>query len=155
MFKTPAIQLKKSLTAKTRTYLIYLQLALHSCNVPKIKIREDNCVYCRKYVKKKNKIKNWILLKGLFFRFSKKQQFGYTVRSISWSLTFITRRISKSYSTYKIFVTAGNTHFLISNSAVRKARLKLAKNQAKAEQRPEAELLLFENYSLSSSKKIF
>ena len=31
------------------------------------------------------------------------------------------------------------------------AGLKLAKNQAKAKQHPEAELLLFENYSLSSS----
>ena len=30
-------------------------------------------------------------------------------------------------------------------------RLKLAKNQANAKQHPEAELLLFENYSLSSS----
>ena len=33
----------------------------------------------------------------------------------------------------------------------RNARLKLAKNQAKAKQHPEAELLLFENFSLSSS----
>ena len=32
------------------------------------------------------------------------------------------------------------------------ARLKLAKNQAKAEQHFETELLLFENYLLSSSK---
>ena len=31
------------------------------------------------------------------------------------------------------------------------ARLTLAKNQAKAKQRPEAELLLIENYSLCSS----
>ena len=31
------------------------------------------------------------------------------------------------------------------------ARLKLAKSQAKAKQHPEAELFLFENYSLSSS----
>ena len=31
------------------------------------------------------------------------------------------------------------------------SRLKLAKNQSKAKQHPEAELLLFENYSLSSS----
>ena len=31
------------------------------------------------------------------------------------------------------------------------ARLKLAKNQAKAKQHPETELLLFENYSLFSS----
>ena len=33
----------------------------------------------------------------------------------------------------------------------RNTKLKLAKNQAKAKQPPEAELLLFENYSLSSS----
>ena len=39
----------------------------------------------------------------------------------------------------------------ISNTFVSNARLKLAKNQAKAKQHPEAELLLFENYSLSSS----
>ena len=38
------------------------------------------------------------------------------------------------------------TRFFITN-----ARLKLAKNQANAEQHPDAELLLFENYSLSSS----
>ena len=44
-----------------------------------------------------------------------------------------------------------DTHFFISNTFIRNARLKLAKNQAKAEQHPEAELLLFENYSLSSS----
>ena len=31
------------------------------------------------------------------------------------------------------------------------ARLKLAKTQAKAKQHPDAELFLFENYSLSSS----
>ena len=31
-------------------------------------------------------------------------------------------------------------------------RSKLTKNQAKAKQQPEAELLLFENYSLSSSR---
>ena len=34
-------------------------------------------------------------------------------------------------------------------------RLKLAKNQAKAEQHPKAELLLFENYSLCSSMELF
>ena len=36
--------------------------------------------------------------------------------------------------------------FFISNT-----RLKLTKNQAKSKQHPEAKLLLFENYSLSSS----
>ena len=34
-------------------------------------------------------------------------------------------------------------------------RLKLAKKQVKAKQHPEAELLLFENYSLSSSMLSF
>ena len=35
-----------------------------------------------------------------------------------------------------------------------KHRLKLAKNQANAKQHPEAELLLFENYTYSSPKPI-
>ena len=39
------------------------------------------------------------------------------------------------------------TQFFISN-----ARLKLSKNETRAKQYPEAKLLLFENYSLSSSK---
>ena len=42
------------------------------------------------------------------------------------------------------------TRFLISNTFISNARLKLTNNQAKAKQHPEAELLLFENYSLSS-----
>ena len=40
--------------------------------------------------------------------------------------------------------------FRISNTFISNRRLKLAKNQAKAKQHPEIELLLFENYSLSS-----
>ena len=40
--------------------------------------------------------------------------------------------------------------FRISNTFISNSRLKLAKNQAKAKQHPEVELLLFENYSLSS-----
>ena len=44
-----------------------------------------------------------------------------------------------------------NAHFFISNTFINNVMLKLAKNQAKARQRPEAELLLFENYSLSLS----
>ena len=40
--------------------------------------------------------------------------------------------------------------FFISNTSTRNARLKLAKDQAKVKQHPEAELLLFENYTLSS-----
>ena len=39
----------------------------------------------------------------------------------------------------------------ISNTFISNARLKLVKNQAKGKQHPEAEPLLFENYSLSSS----
>ena len=40
--------------------------------------------------------------------------------------------------------------FFISNTFISNARLKLAKNQVKAKQLPEAEPLLFENYSLST-----
>ena len=40
--------------------------------------------------------------------------------------------------------------FFISNALLSNARLNLTKNQAKAKQHIEAELLLFENYSLSS-----
>ena len=40
----------------------------------------------------------------------------------------------------------------MSNTFISNARLKLAKNQAKAKQHLEAEPLLFENHSLSSSK---
>ena len=41
--------------------------------------------------------------------------------------------------------------FFISNTFIGGARMKLAKNQANAEQHPEAELWLFENYSYSLS----
>ena len=45
------------------------------------------------------------------------------------------------------------THFFyISNTFISNARLKLAKDQAKAKQHPESERLLFENYSLSLSR---
>ena len=39
--------------------------------------------------------------------------------------------------------------FLLSNAFISNAGLKLPKNQADAKQHPEAELLLFENYSYS------
>ena len=42
--------------------------------------------------------------------------------------------------------------FFVSNTFINNAKLKLGKNQAKAKQHPEAELFLFENYSLLSSK---
>ena len=42
--------------------------------------------------------------------------------------------------------------FFISNTFISNARLKLAKNQAKAKQHPEAELSLFKNDSLSSTR---
>ena len=44
-----------------------------------------------------------------------------------------------------------NARFFISNTFISYTRLKLAKNQVKGKQHPEAELLLFENYMLSSS----
>ena len=43
------------------------------------------------------------------------------------------------------------TRFFICNTFISSARLKLAKNLSNAKQHPEAELLLFENYSHSSS----
>ena len=51
------------------------------------------------------------------------------------------------YSIFSLFYSANtmNTRFFISNT-----RLKLAKNQTKAKQHPEAELLLFENNSSST-----
>ena len=52
---------------------------------------------------------------------------------------------SASSSVYKRFAV------FISNTFISNTRLKLAKNQANAKQNPEAELLLFENYSHSSS----
>ena len=42
--------------------------------------------------------------------------------------------------------------FFISNNFISTARLKLAINQANAKQRPETKLLLFENYSHSSTR---
>ena len=42
--------------------------------------------------------------------------------------------------------------FFISSTSINNAKLKLAKNQAKAKQHPEVELFLFENYSILSSK---
>ena len=48
-----------------------------------------------------------------------------------------------------------DTSFFINNTFISNARLKLAKNQANAKQQPEAELLLFEKYSQSSSTLSF
>ena len=44
------------------------------------------------------------------------------------------------------------TPFFKSNTFISNARLKLTKNKAKGKKHLEAELLIFENYSLSSSK---
>ena len=41
--------------------------------------------------------------------------------------------------------------FFISNTFITNARLKLEKNRGKAKQHPKADLLLFENFSFSSS----
>ena len=54
----------------------------------------------------------------------------------------------------KLNLTAVNTRlllytlYLISNTFISNARLKMAKTQENAKQHPEAELLLFENYSI-------
>ena len=46
-------------------------------------------------------------------------------------------------------IMLSNTGIFLNNTFISNARLKLAKNQAKAKHHPEAEPLLFENYSLS------
>ena len=48
-------------------------------------------------------------------------------------------------------ITSVYTFLFTNNSFISNARLKLTKNQAKAKHHSEAELLLFENYSLSLS----
>ena len=62
--------------------------------------------------------------------------------------SIILKRLPR-FSSFQIFFEY--TLFFISNTFIRNARLKLAKNQANAKQHPEAELLLFENYSHSLS----
>ena len=52
---------------------------------------------------------------------------------------------------WKPVISNTNLCFFISHTFISKARLKLVKNQANANEYPEAELLLFENYSHSSS----
>ena len=47
-------------------------------------------------------------------------------------------------------LTKRNTRFFIGNTFRSNSRLKFAKNQAKAKQHTEAELFLFENYTISS-----
>ena len=56
---------------------------------------------------------------------------------------------------YELRTTYGLHNFCGSEYTLSNARLKLAKNQVKAKQQPEAQLLLFENYSLSSSTLSF
>ena len=54
---------------------------------------------------------------------------------------------------YRVFIsrTAITTRFFISNTVISNAGLKLIKSQANSKQNMEAELLLLENYSHSSS----
>ena len=65
----------------------------------------------------------------------------------------ITWKINESwFSVFSRFSNMLHTLFLyISSTFESNTRLKLTKNQARAKQHPEAELLLFENYLLSSS----
>ena len=52
---------------------------------------------------------------------------------------------------YRQFILTNLHAFFISNTFISNVRLKLAKNQANAKQQPEAELLLLEFFSHSSS----
>ena len=55
-------------------------------------------------------------------------------------------KVVKSLKYFLFYFMSKNTRIFISNTVVRNARLKLAKNQANAKQQPEAKLLLLENY---------
>ena len=72
-------------------------------------------------------------------------------------IVFLSKKIyfSNFFSCVEILPKTGSVWqlhaFFVSNTFISNARLKLAKNQANAKQHPEAELLLFENYSHSSS----
>ena len=61
-------------------------------------------------------------------------------------------KYNKTYThSLLLHVMTLTTRFFICNTFTSNTRLKLVKNRAKAKQHPEAKLLLFENYSLSSS----
>ena len=55
------------------------------------------------------------------------------------------------FSVREIACTSSDIHAFFISTFISNARLKMVKNQAKAKQYPEAELLLFETYSLFSS----
>ena len=61
----------------------------------------------------------------------------------------------KHYITTYTHILCIYTHFFKSNTFIRNIRLKLEKNSAKAQQHSQAELLLFENYSLSSRRSCY
>ena len=82
---------------------------------------------------------------------------------------FVQMKLRKFFIIHSFGITTNNYHYLILYTRffinyifISNARLKLATNQVKAKQHPEAELLLSETYSLCSStlsskndKKIF
>ena len=74
------------------------------------------------------------------------------VRALSRNMFKIELPLDNLWSSYYglDFVPINYTVFFISNTFISNSRLKLTKNQAYAKQHPEAELLLFENYSHSS-----
>ena len=79
-------------------------------------------------------------LLSLIFRVTKRTHSCVRVRT----------QLEKIYCSI-LLVTVLHAFLYVSNTFISNARLKLAKNQAKAEQHPEAELFPFENYSLCSS----
>ena len=60
----------------------------------------------------------------------------------------ISKKVAVDYVVFACFINI----FLLSNTFTSNTRLKLVKNQANTKQHQEAELLLFENNSPSSSK---
>ena len=83
------------------------------------------------------KISFHCILKNIFF-----------VKHLWWLIPYTYSE--NLFNTLYIEIKHKWTLFYISNTFINNPRLKLIKNQAKVKQHPKAELLLFENYSLSS-----
>ena len=97
--------------------------------------------------------RHWKILNKLFkFLLAAREMFGsFRTKHLWWSPFKSPCKPSFKLS-IKLLRAAINikkyTFLLISDTFISNVRLKLTKNEAKAKQHPEAELLLFENYSL-------
>ena len=72
----------------------------------------------------------------------------FILKNLAWH---VLESCNRDFFDTKITVFFSLHAFFVSNTFISNARLKLARNQANAKQHPEGTLLLFQNYSNSSS----